>query len=176
MELPELAKLRRFALSIAAVLITLVLAGVKLQTPAHVTPLGIPLIIQRPDLITLGLVIASFYAALRYIYYGMLVRSSPMRMRRELPHRTEPAIGVDQHALNTFTARAQKDVDRYYPRVGRTIVSFQTRLDAEGGHVFDMQIPPMVRVACWIENIDFLLPILANVIAVCLWFATLWFR
>ena len=43
MEPPDLLKLRRFALAIAVVLVTLVLAGVKLESPARVAPLGIPM-------------------------------------------------------------------------------------------------------------------------------------
>src|SRR5712671_6385513 len=84
MESTELSKIRRFALVVAVLLITLVVAGVELETPVRMSPLGVPIIIRRPDLLTIALVIAAIYSTLRYIYYGMLARPSPMRVRREL--------------------------------------------------------------------------------------------
>ena len=169
MEAPDLLKLRRFGLVIAVVLVTLALAGVKLESPAHVLPLGIPMTVERPDLLNIGLVLVSFYTTLRYIYFGFLVQRSPMRVRRELPNRTERTLRGSMEELNAFETKTQKEVDRYFPRIGKFKVSFEVMADGTGCHVLNFSVPRVVRVACWIENIDFLLPILANVAAIAIW-------
>ena len=84
MDTTDLWKIRRLALAVAVILITIVLASVEIETPAKISPLGIPLLIKRPDLLTIGLVIVSVYSSLRYVYYGFLAKPSPMRIRRQL--------------------------------------------------------------------------------------------
>jgi hypothetical protein len=116
MEIPDFSKIRRFALIVALVLMTLIFAQVEIETPVKINPLGFPLIIKNPDLLSIALVLASFYALLRYIYYGMLAQPSPMHMRRILL------------SGRTF----------YTPSLG-------------------------------IENLDFLLPVIANIFAIALW-------
>ena len=171
MESSDLIKIRRFALAVALILITLVVAGVRLETTVHMTPLGIPLVVQRPDLLTIGLVIAAIYSTLRFIYYGMLIQPSPMRARRELPTRMRFKLYTEITALETFQVQVQKDVDRYFPQIGKSKVTFKTTMDSNGCHVTEMKVPRVVRALCWIENFDFLLPVLANLSAVGLWLA-----
>lgn len=166
---PDLSKIRRFALTIAAILITLVLAEVELETPLRIAPLGIPLVIRRPDLLTVALAIAAVYSTLRYIYYGMLVQPSPMRARRQLlegrPVHT-PTIGID---IEAFLAQVDKEIDRYFPYFGKTRVTFEATQDASGCHLEKVSVPRAVRAVCWLETGDFLLPLLANLIALTLW-------
>ena len=169
MQIPDLLKLRTFSLVIAIILATLVLAGVELETPVKISPLGLTLIIQRPDLLTVALVVASIYATLRYIYFGMLVQSSPMRVRRELlagrsVHTQK--IGLE---IESFVAQIDKEIDRYFPHIGKAFVTFDATKDATGVHLSNLKVPRIVRLMCWIENIDFMLPVLANVVAVALW-------
>src|SRR5260370_17226162 len=169
MEAPELKSLRRFALVVAIVLITLVLAQVELETPVRVSPLGIPLIIRRPDLLTVALVLASFYATLRYIYYGMLVQPSPMRARRSLlagrPLHT-PTLGIE---IEQFITQVEKEVSRYFPKIGGKKVECQISQDYQGCHIQISNVPIIVRVLCWMETMDFLLPIIANIPALRAW-------
>ena len=83
----DFLKIRRFGLTIALILVIYSIAGVRIDTPAKIQPLGIPLIIERPNLIGLGLVIASFYSIFRFIYYGMLIFSgnyNPIRAKKRL--------------------------------------------------------------------------------------------
>lgn len=168
METPDLSKIKRFALAIALMLITLVLAEVELETPVRIAPLGIPLVIRRPDLLTIGLLIIAVYSTLRYVYYGMLAQPSPMRARRVLlsgkPVHT-PSIGLE---IEEFAARFEKEVDRYFPSFGSQKVTFEATRDSSGCRV-KLNVPQAVQAVCWIENLDFLLPIVANVAAVCLW-------
>ena len=169
MQIPDLLKLRTFSLVIAIILVTLVLAGVELETPMKISPLGLPLIIQRPDLISVALVIASIYVTLRYIYFGMLVQPSPMRARRELlagrPVHTAK-LGLE---IESFAAQIEKEIARYFPRVGKIAVTYDVTQDAKGVRLSNLKVPRIVHVVCWIENFDFLLPVIANVVAVAFW-------
>jgi hypothetical protein len=177
MDSPDLAKLRRFALTVALVLITLVVAQVRIKTPLEINPLGIPLIIQRPNLITIALVIASVYATLRYIYYGMLAQPSPMRARRELPRKTGHAYTGTMDERAAFEGEIQRGVERYFPSFGGHRVTFGFTMDNGTYRVINWKEPRAVHALCWIDTLDFLLPIIANVAAVGLWLAeTVWLR
>ena len=168
MDTLDISKIRRFALVIALILFTLVLAEVEIETPARIAPLGFPLIIRNPDLLSTALVIASAYAILRYIYYGTLAQSSPMRVRRILLsgktlHTPSTGIGIEE-----FAEKAEKEVERYFPGIGNKKVDFKAIQDHAGCHI-ELKVPAIVRAVCWIENLDFLLPIIANILAIALW-------
>ena len=60
---PDLERLRRFALAIGLVTLTYGVAGISLTAGATVSPFGIPFTISRPDFLPVGLAIASLYAA-----------------------------------------------------------------------------------------------------------------
>lgn len=150
-------------------LITLVEAQVRLKTPVEINPLGIPLVIARPNLLTVALVFASIYATLRFIYYGMLAQPSPMRARRELPKRIKPAYVGGADEMAKFHEEVQKEVDRHFPSFGKHKVTFGTRPSAGGWSVVNMHIPDAVRVMSWIDTVDFLLPIIANAAALGIW-------
>jgi hypothetical protein len=169
MDSTNISNIRRFALLIAVILITLVLAGVELENPVRMSPLGIPLVIKRPDLLTVALVIAAAYSILRYTYYGMLLQPSPMRARRELiagrPVHT-PTMGIE---LANFVTQVNQEVDRYFPRIGKDIVTFSATQEGMSCHLSEVKVPSAVRTLCWVGDIDFLLPILANLVAIGLW-------
>lgn len=169
MKTPDLAKLRLLALALAVLIITLVLAGVKLDVPAHISPLGIPLTIERPDLLTVGLITAAAYTTLRYIYYGMLVSPSPRRARRDLSTRSKQSLTEGLKAFDVFRTEVQEDIDRCFPRIGRARVTYEAVFDASGARVTHMEIPRIVRFVCLLEDFDFLLPVVANIGAGSLW-------
>src|SRR5258707_863194 len=107
MLLPDIAKLRRFSLTVALILLALILADVKVEVPLRVSPLGVPLIINRPDLLTVSLAIAAIYSTLRFVYYGMFVSPSPMRARRDLLSRTEYRFVSGTDVMDDFRAQVQ---------------------------------------------------------------------
>ncbi len=71
--------------------------------------------------------------------------------------------------LDDFMVRAKKDASRLFPKVGGLEVTFTVSQDAAGSHVQNAQVPFLVRVFCWVEDIDYLLPVLANAAALGLW-------
>src|ERR1700674_147913 len=83
----DLDRLRRFALGAGLVLIAYASAGVELEAGAKVSLLGVPFFIRRPELLRLGLVLASAYGLVRFYYYGFMLEHSPQRRRKDLLHK-----------------------------------------------------------------------------------------
>jgi hypothetical protein len=80
----HLEKLRRFGLTTGLVLLTYVLAGIRVEPNARVSPLGFDFEIMRPDMLPIGLAVAAFAAMVRFYYFGHLLGTSPYRRRRDL--------------------------------------------------------------------------------------------
>lgn len=78
---PDLEKLRRFALAVGLILITYSIAAVELATGETIHPLGLPLKINRPEYLGIGLAIASFWGMARYFYYALLGTRLALRKR-----------------------------------------------------------------------------------------------
>jgi len=169
-EKPDLAKIRRLSLSVAAVLITFCIAGVELDVPARISPMGIPLIIKKPDLLSVGLVIALVYSTLRYIYYGMLVNRTPWNARRQL------LLGKLVHTPRVdmspqdYSAMFTKEMARYFPQVGKKTARIDELMiyQSDNDSSAKIFVPTIVKAFCWLEDIDFLLPVLASVAAILL--------
>lgn len=172
MDTSDLSKLRRLALGVAAVLITILLASVEIETPARIAPLGIPLVIKRPDLLTVGLVLVSLYSTLRYVYYGFFVRPSPMRLRRVLRTGRLMQLPLNLAEVDNYIENIGKEIYKNFPQFGNKKVSYI----ATGGKIkqVTVEVPLVIDVLCWVEAVDYSLPIIANIAALTLWgyFAT----
>lgn len=83
MDSQHLEKLRRFCLTVALALITVLAAGLTLTPRERIPIFGVPLAISRPALLPLGLAIASLCSAARFYYYGHMIGTSPHRKRRD---------------------------------------------------------------------------------------------
>lgn len=167
----DLLKIRRFCFSVALVLITYSVAGVKLDVPAKVQPLGIPFLIERPDLLAIGLVIASVFSTLRFIYYGMLINPSPMRARKRLLIGKLADPSSVPRNLEDFVDKGKRDIHRYFPFTWRSHIHDKYSSTADGFEL-NVVVPWQVRLLSRFEDIDFLSPLIANVIALVLWAMT----
>ena len=155
----EIGKLRRFALAVGLVLFTVAIAGVELQSPALISPLGIPLNLKRPDLLGVGLCIASGYALIRYLLYGFVLTISPIEWRRRI--RRGESLDIETHSPTLFAQEMTRIVGRYYPPLGKRRATFK----AGTSGVQELSIPIHARVVAWLENLDYLAPALVNIVA-----------
>lgn len=80
---PGIERLRRFALTIGLVLLTYSLAGISMKPDSGISIIGLTFQVSRPELLPVGLVIASIYASIRFIYYGFMLKKSPYKLRRD---------------------------------------------------------------------------------------------
>lgn len=78
---PDLEKLRRFSLMVGLLLITYAFA-VDFDPSKTISPLGLSMKVTRPELLPIGLVLASLYSSLRFAYYGYVAGMSPSPPRR----------------------------------------------------------------------------------------------
>lgn len=168
MQALDLTKLRRFALLIAIIIITYSIAGFKLDAPAKVQPLGIPLVIQRPDFLLIGLLLASLYSVIRYIYFGYFVQISPARARRLLRKGSPVYAPTLNISLEEFTEKIADEIERYFPSIGKLEAKYITSQDDSGCSV-EIQVPRLVWLLSLLEDIDYGLPIIANIMAVIVW-------
>ena len=80
----NLEKIRRFSLTAALVLITYVIAVVRVEPNARISALGIPFVVGRSDWLPIGVALACIFSMLRFLYYGHMLGNSPYRRRRTL--------------------------------------------------------------------------------------------
>jgi len=80
---PDIEKLRRFALTVALIVLTYSVAGISLGPECKVSVLGMTFSVSRPELLPIGLVTASICVILRFYYYGFMIKKSPYRLRRD---------------------------------------------------------------------------------------------
>ena len=167
MQPADIDRLRRFALFIALIIITYSIAGVKLDAPAKVSPLGIPFVVNRPDLLPFGLVLASLYSVVRYIYYGYVVQLSPTQarqlLRRGIPVHT-PTSGISE---DDFAQRIADEVKQYFPRAGLLEAKSSTyqRFGGDSLLNFRISVPKGLWILSFLGDIDYALPVIANVVA-----------
>lgn len=181
---PDLDKLRRFALAIGLVLITYSVAAVELDTGETIRPLGLPLKVNRPEYLGIGLIIASLWAMGRFLYYGVWKTESPPRKRG-------PLLKQLQAARPQF--REEPDVEKFldnfrtlFPRIPGFQITAATKkvipeeaiisqTDRNRPELFTtyaidkMNVPWPFYVAARIEDIDYFAPIWLNVIALGSW-------
>jgi len=164
----DTTKLRRFALFIAFITIIYFLAGVEMDTPAKILPLGIPFIIKRPEFLPIGLVLTSMYCLVRYVYFGYFVQISPTRARQLLRKGSPvhaPTLGI---SLEDFTELIANEVERYFPSFGKLEASYDTSKTDKQCSV-TTKIPWIVWILSIAEDIDYALPVIANFAAVFIW-------
>jgi hypothetical protein len=106
--LEDIARQRRFALSVGIVLFVFSLAGVEFDPGVTVNPLGIPLKILRPDWLLIGLMIASVYAIYRYWLHALFLAVSPMQARGLIRRAQRERINNELRSAQYELGRLQK--------------------------------------------------------------------
>src|SRR6266705_3147697 len=197
--LPDIEKMRRFALIVALILISYAAAGVELDQDAKFSLLGLPFVVRRPDLIFVGLMLASVYASARFLYYGLMRNPSPQRRRSDMfrqlhgygvygthtgsvflgpaTYNTTPSI-LDRDAVEVKL----KEIVDAFPKVwtfraSGKIEGYQSSDDGEDYRTYyyaQITIPFACRAAAFIEDVDYTMPIWLNMIALALSAGTLW--
>ena len=158
---PDLDKLRRFSLAIGMILLVYSLAGVKIQSPAQISPLGIPLEISHPEYLPVGLILASLYAAIKFFYYGVIRSNTPAFTRRTFIKSVESSIPTGQYEVSI------SDVLGTFPLVFGKLPTIRYSPNADRKSKCGvLKIPWQSKVVCWLENADYLAPIWFSAIVV----------
>ena len=84
MKQPDLEKIRRFALAVGLILITYFAAVVEPTPPVIFSVLGINFKIMSPKYISIGLILASLYGSIRFLFYGIFINRTPSQIRKSM--------------------------------------------------------------------------------------------
>ena len=172
---PDLQKLRRFALAIALVLITYSLAGVELQIDSEIRPFGLPFKIARPELLPIGLMVASLYALLLFWYYGVMRVATPWGARLYWRRKRGKLNPSKEHSglTRSDVRRQTEQVSSIFPRVFRwradlTYLPLSDAFAADRPVLAEIIIPWPVRIASRLDEVNYSAPIWLNGIALIL--------
>jgi hypothetical protein len=177
MEPSDLEKLRRFCLAIALILITYVLAGVRVDSSKTVSLLGLPRTIVRPELIPIRLIIASVYSTGRFWYYGLMLRSSPRKTRTRFlaAFQNEPNKRGTYRVVLTSAGQndwIQEQFEKVLPQFPRRRAELRRiKVPQQGGEDrpgFVLEVPRRILLASYFEDLDYTSPIWLNVAALIL--------
>lgn len=186
----ELARIRRFALIAAVLLLLYSAAGVQVIESGNLAPLGVPVRVLNPSIIVWGLVILSLVGLIRFLYYGLMLHRSPYRVRREILHalHAEDGMGVYRGSVffgpdrfsTTPLTNDRSDVEVEVSRLLDAFPGFGTRrpkanikpvhLTDDDGEPYttweaEIEIPRVSRLAAALQDIDYTAPVWANLLA-----------
>jgi hypothetical protein len=193
---PDIGKLRRFSLAIALVILTYSIAGISLEPNSPISLIGLTFRVSRPDLLPIGLIIASVYSTISFYYYGFMLKKSPFRIRRDIidglnswepnftPGKNVP-VYFGPREFETSPWQGHKEVESYvanfpeaFPKFARARASAQViseQFCEEDGKISTayaakVVIPIRCRIAAIFQDIDFSSPIWLNIIALAIFF------
>jgi hypothetical protein len=153
--------------------------------------------LSRPDLLPIGLIIASIYSTISFYYYGFMLKKSPYRVRRDIidglnswePNFTSGKkvpvyFGPTEFETSPFCSDREK-IELYvakfpeaFPKFARArasaeVVSEQF-CDEDGkismAYAAKVIIPIRCRIAAIFQDIDFSSPIWLNIISLAIFF------
>lgn len=175
----DIIKLRRFSLAFGLLLLTFSLAGVEIDSPARISPLGIPLLIKKPNLLGIGLALGSLYGLLRYGYYGVLIGLSPRKARKRLKKGTlvDGATSLNESGnlvngeLIRFSEEAYRQIDCYFPLIPEiTRSEIVITEDSDGCSIELPTMPFYTRLLAYLHDVDYYAPIWINLTAILIYF------
>src|SRR2546427_2572083 len=154
---------RRFALVIGWVLFLFTNAGVDLDSPLKLSVFGVQLVIITPQIVSWGLFLTTAYAFARYFYYDMVLKMSLIRARRLIIQGKLPEMELT--GPGSLDAQVTEIMKRYFPGLKK---QEEWKYDAPYGHFMKFEIVKMpwrIKVICWLENLDYVLPLIVSGIA-----------
>lgn len=197
---PDLEKLRRFSLTIALIVLTYAVAGISLEAESKLSVSGLSFKVTRPELLPIGLVLASLYGLVRFYYYGFMLHKSPFRIRREIIDGLdawEPQF-VPGKDVDVYFGPTEFETSPWYQDRGRVeeyVANFPTafpkfaraRVTAEiissQSHTEDGEpittyaakivIPRGCRISALFQDIDYATPVWLNISSLVVLFFTL---
>jgi len=183
----QVQELRSFCITLALVLITFVLADIAIGQKAEIKLYGLPLEIKRTDLLPVGIAIACFVSMLRFIYYGILLGTTPYRNRSELLRRIDSSLGrvysarpydLPYYNYDSLREKLNNNIQnaiKAFPRFLGSRAGIQQRTTlGQPGSVAIFVIPIRVKVAILFEDIDYLAPIWFSLLALVMFGYFLW--
>lgn len=173
-ENPDLQRMRRLCIILSLILITYAAAAVKLDVGQTISPLGIPLTINNPELLGIGLVAATVYALLRFILYGLVKNLSPRRFRKVLMEERS-GNSFSDYKYKLFQGESRTDIIRElneaFPSLGSKGVGIVEPETDQDRLFVEYSLPKYSHELAMVHDIDYLAPIWFSVFAIAMWLA-----
>lgn len=171
-ENPDLQRRRRLALVLGLILMTYSLAAIELNANATIAPLGIPLKVANPDLLGIGLALATLYATLRYTYYDLVCSLSPRRFRAVLMEEETESDETD-YRYELFEGESRSEVltqlNLHFPSLSSVGVLVTEPEHEMERHIVEYKLPPYTRWLAFVQDVDYTSPVWFPFIAIGLW-------
>lgn len=151
---------RRFALVTGCVLFLFTNAGVEFDFPLKLTVFGVRFVIGTPQIVTWGLFITTAYAFIRYYYYDMTLKVTPIRARSLILQGKLPEVELT--GPGSIDAEVSKIMKRYFPGLKK---NEEWKYESQMGifmKIIIVKLPWRVKVIYWLENLDYVLPLIVS--------------
>ena len=183
----DLARIRRFSLLMGVLLISYVLAGIRIKPGETFEAYGFSWEILRPELLPIGLALGSLYGLISYTMNAFVFRRSPRRQRASALRSLSKSDRENETWYSeSFTAREAVDVFgsrlmELFPPARRRDVEVDT-VTQHPSEMSGLRIPlyslkvrlpdASVRLAR-VRDVDYLLPVFVNISALAIYLAFL---
>lgn len=186
----QFQKLRRFSLAMGVILFSYVVVG--LEPVGEAPRVRLPFMdftVKKPDLIPIGLVLASFWGLVRYWYYGLMTELAPWRHRRKALASAKKVSDEGLYSISFAKDSESADfailLQRFIPRfINRELRSQISDLEAKSlpdistgvssrtkvGTRVTFNISQRQLAVAWFQDLDFYSPVIVNVVALGWWF------
>lgn len=172
MENPDLQRRRRLSLVLGLILMTYSLAAIQLDVNETIDPLGIPLKIANPDLLGIGLALATLYAMLRYFYYDLVCSLSPYRFRKVLMEEETESEETD-YRYRLFPGEPRNEVitqlNMHFPTLGTQGVGIAEPESEEEERFVEYKIPRYSKLLALLQDVDYMSPVWFPLLAFGTW-------
>ncbi len=174
MDEQSLFKSRRFSLLMGLFLIVYSIAGVSVRLDENVTIFGIPLIINYPNLVGFGFLLASIYSTSRYLFYGIIIGITPKKARENLLNNRLPngnristeSVSSAYRDIESCRDGVTQEVKKYFPEV-KPFRETKCKVSQEGKfYKFEIDYSKSTAVLAWLQGFDHWLPIWVKIAAI----------
>jgi len=182
----EAEKLRRFCLLSSLILIIFSFSGISISTQKPINVLGLPVKIENPEMIGVGLLLICMYGLSRYVFYGLMRNKAPWIQRKE---QMEWFYGIDRNwSVSVYQTQWVKAADfevckqnfdgGLFPRIGKWKAEVRNagspEVKTEGNVVtydydtvtIKLILPHLVLIFAFLEDFDYFLPVILGVAAI----------
>lgn len=200
---PDMEKLRRFSLVVALIMLTYSLAGITMLPDSNISVVGLTFKVSRPGLLPIGLVIASFYAMVRFYYYGFMLKKSPYRVRRDIldslycndrPYSRGKKVPTYMGGTNfeaSLRSSDRENAEKYisdFPEVFPKFARGRPSMKIESGDAYTedgedytwysvkVVIPVRCRLVAIVQDLDYSSPIWLNLVSLIIFFIQIGFK
>ena len=162
----DINKFRKFSLLVGLLLFIYSISGFQIDVTEKVRVFGFAILIKRQDLIGIALMIVSIYCLLRYYIFGIVIGLHPRAARKHLLEGTLANGSNYAENIEKFRVLARQDIEKYFPVLDPPNNVKWTVESTDNYFKINIELSKLAKIFGIIHDIDFILPIIINLIAI----------